>query len=371
MLTSFFGKKSSLPLGAAMQNSARFSRPMQDLMELRMALLGREHSGKTAMLSACDLVWMGESLPSGLQMNLLGPDGQEMSPLVLTSRMETTQRRLWAMSEEGDGLKTTLTSEPVNYVLCEGAEPRFQLLTNEEIGQVISHSTADSSLDELRPYHDFVKRLSRADLITVVFSPPSGDPHSMSAFQWAKDQKLYAAYLNESLRQGDPTKPVSVAMVVNKVDTIFDDEASARAGLTDEVLKAALEGIVQTVKHSPRVKHAAIFPTSVYGFGNAVARETMPAENGEEDEDADTQPWALSARRGLEKEFGIREGHTIEPFNMHALAVWTLLAAALPKEVEVAEQDSNEVALARTCRMLSEDLASMGGWFVTVKGSLS
>jgi len=359
-----------MPLGAAVQNSANFNRTMNQLMPLNMTMLGRENSGKTALLIANDLIWMGEPLTSGLQMNLLGPDGQEMSPLVLTSRMETTQRRLWAMSEDGDGLKTTLNSEPVNYVLCEGAEPRFQLLTNEEIGQVISHSKEDSSPDELRRYHEYLKRLSKADLITLVFSPPSRDPHSMSAFQWAKDQKLYAAYLNEALRLGDPTRPVAVAMVVNKVDTIFDDEASARAGLTDEVLMGALEGMVQTLRHSPRVVHAAIFPTSVYGFGNAVARETVPAENGEEADGADSQPWAVSARRGLEKEFGIRDGHTIEPFNMQALAIWTLLAAALPKEVEVSEQDSNEVALARTCRMLSEDLASVDGWFVTVKGDL-
>lgn len=171
------------------------------------------------------------------------------------------------------------------------------------------------------------------------------------------------------MRAGDPSRPVSVAIVVNKVDTIFDDEGSARAELTDDALLGALAGIVQTVRHSPRVVNAAIFPVSVYGFGNAVAREATPAHDGHEAE-PDNLPWAISARRGLEKEYGLRDGHAIEPFNLQTLVIWSLLAAALPKEIEVPEKDSNEVALARTCRMLSDDLANVGGWFVNVKGNL-
>lgn len=336
-----------------------------DLMKIGMILLGRENSGKSALLTSLDLAWMSSSLASGLQMNLVGSDGVELSPLVLASRMEKIQRRLWALSEDGDGLKSTVVPEPVNYCLCEGSSPRLQLNTDDEIGQIISHTKSESSADEMKRYEAFLKRLSERDVITMVFSPPPRTAHAMADFQWTKDLKMYAAYLTEGLRKGDRRKPVSVAILINKVDTLFDDEQAARAALTDSLLRASFETLIQVIDHEPRIVNAAIFPVSAFGFGNAVARKAGPEAAAQANQE--NRPWQVTTRGGLEQEYGIQDGRSIEPFNLQSVILWSLLAAALPKEIDMPHDRGVEPALVRTCRMLREDLTAQNGWFVPLK----
>jgi hypothetical protein len=77
----------------------------------------------------------------------------------------------------------------------------------------------------------------------------------------------------------------------------------------------------------------------------------------------------LPDARSHEMGYGIRGDGAMQPFNLKTLVTWSLLAGALPQEIEVAVGD-DEPALARVCRMLSDDLEALHGWVVPVKGRL-
>lgn len=345
----------------------------QHPLPLRLVLLGREHAGKSAILTSFDLVFLGEYLGSGLQMNVLSDNGQELSPLVINDRIKKCYGRLQHLTEGGRGLPTTVKSEPVNFVLCEGESPRLELLIAEEIGQVISGTSNESSPEELARYQDFLNRMSQADVIAVVVNPPGPDPDTWAELQWKKDLMQYVGYLNEGLRQH--AGPVSVAIVVNKIDALFDDEESARTSLSDDVLREALKPLVKAVEMSRKVVHAAIIPTSVFGLGQSVRCEPHDAigefdpDNFDDNaDDSAPRPWPQNAR-DHEPTYVAAESSGFEPFNVRALALWSMLAAALPKEIKVLADDG-EPDLARCCRLLSEDLRELKGWIVPIKKDL-
>lgn len=370
MFTSIFGKNGrnqaapSQTLGTLVRfGGTPAGRLLAELMTISMVILGRENAGKTAMTIGMDLTAMGEFLPSGLQLNLLDPDGQDLSPPELATRMDLIQRRLWEMSQCGNGLHTTLKVEPVNYALCEGSTQRFQLITNDEIGQVINFTRRDSTPEEHRRSQQLIERMALAHVITLVLSPPAGERHALTGFQWARDLKMAGAYITASLQKRAPERPVSLAIVVNKIDTLSSTEQAARRSLSDEVLLKELQSIVQLVKNTPEIAHAAIFPVSVLGFGNAVEREPLPAED-------DAEAGEPLSARAIEAAWCIDQGRAIEPFNLQSLLLWSLLAGALEQRIELPADCDQEPALARVCRLLSEDLATSGGWVIPVKGDL-
>jgi hypothetical protein len=140
------------------------------------------------------------------------------------------------------------------------------------------------------------------------------------------------SFLNEGL--WNHAGPVAVAIVLNKVDCLFDDEDAARAALSDEVLLEALKPLVRAVQMSEKVVHAAILPTSMFGFGRAVACQRNESTGGFDVEDidgeaepVDSAPWPQTAR-GHEAAYVAAEGASIEPYNLKPLAVWSLLAGA-------------------------------------------
>ncbi|MDA1018160.1 MAG: hypothetical protein O3A00_27360 [Planctomycetota bacterium] len=338
----------------------------QEPLPLYLVLLAREHAGKSALLTAMDLTWMGDYLPSGLQMNVMGDNGEEISPLVLNKRIEKTYSRLQHLAHGGNGLPTTLEAAPVNYVVCEGEEPRLQLHTSEEIGQLVSRRSVDSAPDDLARYHDLMSRLSQADVIAIMLNPPGKNPNTWAELQWRKDLTQYVSFLNEALRRHDG--PVSVVLILNKIDSIFDDETTARAALTDAVLIEALRPLVQALEMSEKVQHAAVIPTSVFGFGQSVACEDdITADDSSADPALSHSAWLPDARQHEQEYVGRADG-TLQPYNLCTLAVWSLLAGSLSKQFEVVGDE--EPAVARTCRSLSQDLTALNGWAVSLKGDL-
>ncbi len=340
---------------------APLSRTTYDSLKLAVAILGRENAGKTALLTALDLAFAGEFMPSGLKLNLMCENAQPMTAMELNSRLDRVQQRLWEMSEYGDGLKTTLHITPARYCICEGEAIRAEILTNDEIGQVMSHIRSDSPVNEQRRHAEFKKRLSTADIVTVMLSPPRDANDGLADFQWKKDVKQVSAHLEEAIRSGNRNQPVVVPIVISKIDTIADSPEDAQHMYSDERVLVAVNDLVQTVRSLDRVSHSAIIPVSTIGFGNA----TMRSRDTEEPEEEAVRPWHQSAR-AFEPEFGIAEGRTLQPYNLRTLILWSVFSASLTKEVELV---GDEVpALARACQKLGEDLHATDGWWIPVKG---
>jgi hypothetical protein len=312
------------------------------------------------------LAGLGEYLPSGLQLNVVGDDGTTMGPLVVNDRVIKAVGRLRHLMVDGKGLPTTLQATPVNYVVCEGEHPRIQLNTSEEIGQVISDSKSTSSPEVLSRYAEFVGRLGIADVKCLVVSPPPKNPNPIADVQWKKDMIQLGAFLNEGLRLSP--RPCAVCIAFNKVDSLADDEQAARNLLTDAVLKEVLKPLVRAVEMSDNVRYGAIIPTSVFGFGQSMIVDQRPPSAASQPDDAELDGW-VSGARGHEPISVARPDGSIQPFNIKPFLMWTLLAGALPREIEMTEGD-DEPALARVCRMLSHDLAETQGWIVPIKGDL-
>ena len=333
-------------------------------LSILLGTMGRENSGKTALQMAMDIAVLGQYLQSGLSISAAGNDGLSMTPLDVNTRLKKTFYRLRQLMPGGGGLPTTLAVTPVNYVLCEGEQARLQLLASEEIGQVISRTDSDSTPEELNQYHDFLGRFANSDVKHIIVSPPSRHPSALSEAQWKQDMIEYGAYLNESLRKSK-VPVTSVAIVISKIDTLYESADAARAALSHEALKECVRPLVRAIEASPRIKYGAIIPTSVFGFGQAVS----VAEPVFEEDESDKFDLGIQDARSHEEGFALRKDSAIEPFNVQALVLWSLLAGALPKEVDVGN-GQDEPALARVCRMLSHDLKSINGWIVPVKGDL-
>src|SRR5262249_27316181 len=156
-------------------------------------------------------------------------------------------------------------------------------------------------------------------------------------------------YLREALRLRPQKQPAAVALVLSKIDTLFENAEQARASLTDAVLLDALGPLVSLVEKSKRVSEAVIAPVTAFGFGKAVLREAESEPAGEadaEDELGVGEPvWLL------------REGATPEPFNLVGLFLWTLLAGL----VHAAGPDvlAAESGLGTVCRTLRDDLEAV------------
>ena len=76
------------------------------------------------------------------------------------------------------------------------------------------------------------------------------------------------------MRRRSLEQPVAVALVISKIDVLFENAEEARASLTDKVLCKALGPLVYLLDQSARVSDAVIIPVTSFGFGNAVLNES-------------------------------------------------------------------------------------------------
>src|SRR5262249_34018826 len=136
------------------------------------------------------------------------------------------------------------------------------------------------------------------------------------------DLRITTAYLRESLRLRTIEQSAAVAIVLSKIDTLFDDIDEARSTLTDDVLRTALGPLVHLIEQSTHVQDAVIIPVTAFGFGNAVMREHEGSRE-------DSLPEAPDDPFGAEPSWLLREGIAPQPFNLDTLVVWTLLFGLL------------------------------------------
>ena len=153
---------------------------------------------------------------------------------------------------------------------------------------------------------------------------------------------------------------MAVALVLSKIDTLFEDPVEARACLTDDVLRTALGPLVHLIDKSARVSEAVIIPVTAFGFGNAVLRE-QPGER------AGAPPGSADEPFGAEPVWLLREGVAPHPFNLDTLFIWTLLYGLLSQAeggATGAGPEENDI-----CRMLREDLDAGDPWLLSLKGA--
>jgi hypothetical protein len=318
---------------------------------VNVGCIGRGHAGKTALFHALGEGLVGDFLPSGLHVDANDP--REVARMIREA--EETLHLLHL-----SGLPPTLQASRIHYCVYNGDEPVVAYRMREVIGQILTHTLPDSAPELQARYGQYLKSLVNTHALWAVVPCPPPDPGPTDRRRYANDLHITLAYLREALRLRPLDRPAIVALVLSKIDALFDDPAEARASLTDDVLRDALAPLVQLIDTSARVSDAAIIPVTAFGFGNAVLRESGGEREGVSLESAD-DPF------GTEPIWLLREDAVAQPYNVDTLFLWTLLLGLLA-QAEGGAAAAPEVG--EVCQTLRADLDAGDPWLVPLKGGV-
>lgn len=314
------------------------------LLMLRLEKIGRGNAGKSALEWAFARATVSSFSASGLQLDVENP--QLVAELIAKDR--AIRSRL-----ENDPLLPTTEATPINYFLYEGETPRCCLASHEVIGQILQNTTPSSPQSWKEKYQEYMTRLPAAHMLWVMIPIPPLQATGADRERFENDLRLTVGYLREALKLRTSDSPVVVALLLTRVDSRYDDVETARRELTDEVVLQSLMPLVRLVQMSGKVSEAAAFVTSAYGFGSAVRKPDVPP-NGENNHPTDQDgQWTLLP------------GAHIEPFNLSALAVWTLYHGLFEQKVDETAPEAR--TLTRVLEHLRYDLDNTEGWIIPVK----
>jgi hypothetical protein len=328
-------------------------REREDLTEVHVGCIGRGHAGKTALLRTLGEGPVGDFFPSGLHVD--GGEPREVARMIRED--EEAQRLLHQF-----GLPPTLKASQIRYYLYEGAVQRVVYQMREVIGQVLTHTLPDSEAEQQTRYTEYLKSLVNTHVLWAVIPCPPPDPSARDRRRYANDLRITLAYLREALRVRAQEQPVAVALVLSKIDVLFQYAEEARTSLTDEVLRASFGPLVHLIEQSPRVSDAVIIPVTAFGFGNAVLREEPGQREGAHPESED-EPF------GPEPVWLLREGVSAQPCNLDTLFIWTLLFGLLNQAGHgILEEDTELGQIGRT---LCADWDAIAPWFLPLAGGIA
>lgn len=318
------------------------------LVTILMEMIGREHSGKTAIKTCYYKGPLAGPQASGLE--LAAADPRVMTGWMIDSL--ETYRDL-----TGRGLVSTLDPEVIPYHLYFADEPRAVLQLREVVGQILTHTTPDCDEKQQEQYRAYVENLTRADVLQVVIGCPASDePADLDRFE--ADLMVTAGYLREALKVRATASLVAVQLLLVKVDVPFASAEEAKKALTNDRLAGMLGRLVRIAEGSAKVGTGAIFPVSAFGFGTTVKAGEPAAAPGPGVRPAG----GFSLVSHGETEYLLKPGTNPLPFNLTAAVWWAMMAGLLLKPA-----DDRGQRLAETARMMAADLEAMGAWFVPLK----
>ena len=227
----------------------------------------------------------------------------------------------------------------------------------EVIGQVLTHTLPDSAADQQARYNSYLRSLVDTHVLWAMVPCPAVNPTPHDRRRYANDLRITLAYLREALRLRALEEPVALALVLSKMDVLFASAEEARMALTDQVLRDSFGPLVHLVEQSARIGDAVIIPVTIFGFGNAVLRDDGDGRHGAPP-DMEDEPFAA------EPIWLLRDGASVDPYNLDTLFLWTLLAGLLG-QADGAPSDETETA--QLCRTLAEDLRAIDPWMLSLK----
>jgi len=315
---------------------------------VKLEKIGRGNAGKSVIEWALTKAVVSNFLPSGLQLD--HPDPQMVAEMLHKNR--NIRVRL-----EQDPLLPTLEPDPLHYTLFEGDMPRVVLSSHEVIGQILTETKPSSPPEWQTRYREYLDRLSRADVLWAVLPLPPAQATAIEQEQFDDDLKITTGYLRKALELRSGQNPCAVAVVLTRLDTLFESPDQAVEGLTPEMLRRLLTPLITLVGMASKVSDAAVIPTASFGFGNAVRKPEVPRPAGR------SEPAAPRVRE--DAVWILRPDARVMPFNLDTLAVWTLMHG-LVKEKVVAGSET-ETVLGNVVRLLRDDLDGINGFYVPIK----
>lgn len=304
--------------------------------------IGRGHVGKSVLVRAARRRTLQRQLPSGLSFDVDDP----RKTVDVLKEGRATRDLL-----ERRGLPATQEAEELTIELFADERKLAVLQTREAVGQVYSHTSSSASAEQMERFRQHVEHLAQASVLWVVLSVPAAGSGRRAIGRYEDDLLMMRSYLRESLRRRRPEQTCAVAIVITKLDTLFETEEEARRRWGDEEVRRTVGPLVSALEESDKVAWAVINPVSAFGFGNAELLD-LP--------DGDGQP----AGDESEPEWVLRRDAAVEPYNLVPLIAWSFLGGMLNQEVSAEEG----ATLAKVCRLLQADLAALDGWQIPIKG---
>jgi hypothetical protein len=328
---------------------SRLTRPQRSSRpaSVQLAAHGRPHAGKSMLRHAVTEHTPLRTLPSSELQFGAAEDPRDYNARARIRRQNLTIYR-------NNGFPATEELEPWSIELCKQGETLVRLTSLDMIGQILSGALPDSDPEIQRLYMQHVDVLQRAHVLWTVLALPARDGSSHDVERWQDDLRRALVYLHTAQRGRPEMNTVSVAIVLTKLDTLFESAEEARDHLTDDEILEAVQPLVTGLRGSRSILSAACFPVSALGFGRAVPLATT-AES--------------SSRGGIagldegEQEWILGEDMYPEPFNVLGLVVWSIMAGLANTEV-----DSHRADEFRTLyQQLRSDLEQLDAWMVPVK----
>jgi len=267
--------------------------PVADRL-IRVVPVGRGHKGKTSLVNSMPRAL--DTLPSGARIGY--DDLRKLNEALI--RVRQTEQDL-----ARDGVPPTLERTFRTLGLFVDEQELLRMELSDEIGQPFTDTTPESSPEALARYADYMNATAAADVLWLIVSLPSNSsPSSMGLFR--DDLARYECWLSQTLRQRKAKQPVSVALVITKIDTLFATPKEAITQMTpswllDDLLRP-LATVIRKGVQRKNIHAAAAIPVSAFGFGNSLVREKEP-------------PFGASYEEH-EEEFLLQSTKCLTPFNV-------------------------------------------------------
>ncbi len=313
---------------------------------LRLGIYGPPHSGKTTAFWLAKWDSLMRNLPSGMEFGVDNPRDFNANKQQAAQILQL----LWTR-----GLPATEVLEPQSIDLFDGEQLVLSLRTADPVGQVYSQTRPDSAAEDQQLFEDQFRGLGRSESLWFFLSMPprGGSPGDLHRFE--TNLKAAKTSLREALRVRPAGQTCSLAIVLSKVDLMWDSPQQARQEIADEDLLDAVQPLVSVARASDKILHAALLPISAMGFG-----KTVPL--------SETSERAQTPIAGLdegEPEYVLPPGVMPEP-NTLPLLVYSMVAGLLSVEVDAGRAEQ----LKGLYQRLRGDLVSLDGWVIPVKGEL-
>ncbi len=328
-------------------------RDQDQKLEFVIELLGRPKAGKSTWVKSLHRGPLQEMLPaSGCYLTYSEP--RLAAEGVQTTR-ETERHLQHKIHPE------TRDTKLYSYYLKYQGEELLKLSIRDAIGQVLN-TTPSSPPAFQNNYQEAARNNGKADVLCLMIPCPitSAKTHQ----EQFREDTLHCFHFAEfALKTRSAPHPVSLAVVVTRIDTRYQSEEEARSQMPKEVLRWLGTRTQLTFGGHAKVGDIALFPVSSMGFNSCLIRQpavkTAPVEHltgGAEWEDRLEPP---------EPEWILKAGGHLRPFNTTPLVVWSMLRGMKFREDKT--KSDKEHPLAWVIRGLDKDLEMLNGWYLPIK----
>lgn len=292
-------------------------RALAKLWSLVAGMVGRINCGKSELL---DQAVLGDGVHPHSRHARIGVEDPR-----LLAELQATRREWNAALKTGDR-ETTRSRVTVPIALFQNGRAVLDLTVTDPVGQLVSFTTPHAPADILRRWDRYMDQLAGSAVLwmTVACPPRNCTPEEQRTF--LDDLELTSNYVRAVLERRPDDRKLSLAIVLTRIDSRYDTKEDAIARLPRELLRPISGRMAPMLAH-PALGEVALIPVSSWGFGNAVVDAAAPTDH---------------LHRAGDRAYRLAPGAEPRPFNVTALVLWSMAAAAgsLPAADTQAERDA-------------------------------